>query len=70
MPHLIFLPVAEALDIFARLNNVTNAVAMVGGLAVVSGLWSLRAPWLPAGDSEADGAYEGKRDAGDIVRPT
>jgi putative ABC transport system permease protein len=38
-PQTVFLPVAEALDVFARvLNSVTNAVALVGGLAVVSGL--------------------------------
>ena len=38
-PGTIFVPIAEALDVFAGiLNSVTNAVALVGGLAVVSGL--------------------------------
>jgi putative ABC transport system permease protein len=38
-PQTVFVPVAEALDVFARvLNSITNAIAMVGGLAVISGL--------------------------------
>jgi putative ABC transport system permease protein len=38
-PETVFLPVAEAIDVFSRiLNSVTNAVAVIGGLAVVSGL--------------------------------
>lgn len=72
LPHLIFLPVAEALDIFARvLNNVTNAVAMVGGLAVVSGLLVL-AGAMAAGrrQREADAVIMKVLGAtrGDIVR--
>jgi putative ABC transport system permease protein len=38
-PDSVFLPVSDALDVFARvLNSITNAVAVIGGLAVVSGL--------------------------------
>src|SRR5690606_25865329 len=38
-PQLAFFPVSEALDVFSRiLDSVTNAVAVIGGLAVASGL--------------------------------
>ena len=38
-PQSVFLPVSEALDLFARvLDAVTNAIAIIGGLAVLSGL--------------------------------
>ena len=38
-PGSVFLPVSEALDLFATiLDAVTNAVAVIGGLAVISGL--------------------------------
>lgn len=71
-PHLIFLPVAEALDIFSRvLDSVTNAVAIVGGLAVVSGLLVL-AGAMAAGrrQREADAVIMKVMGAtrGDIVR--
>jgi putative ABC transport system permease protein len=71
-PDLVFLPVAEALDIFARvLNSVTNAVALVGGLAVVSGLLVL-AGAMAAGrrQREADAVIMKVLGAtrGDIVR--
>lgn len=38
-PELLFLPVSEALETFATiLSNVTTAVEVIGGLAVVSGV--------------------------------
>lgn len=38
-PQLAFFPVSEAIDVFSRiLDSVTNAVAVIGGLAVASGL--------------------------------
>jgi putative ABC transport system permease protein len=41
-PELIFLPVGEALMALAGvLNSVTNAVAIIGGLSLVSGLFVL-----------------------------
>ena len=71
-PDTVFLPVAEALDVFARvLNSVTNAVAVIGGLAVVSGLLVL-AGAMAAGrrQREADAVILKVLGAsrGDIVR--
>ena len=71
-PDLVFLPVAEALDVFAALlNSVTNAVAVIGGLAVVSGLLVL-AGAMAAGrrQREADAVIMKVLGAtrGDIVR--
>ena len=71
-PDSVFLPVTEALDLFARvLNSVTNAVAVIGGLAVVSGLLVL-AGAMAAGrrQREADAVIMKVLGAsrGDIVR--
>lgn len=71
-PQTVFLPVSEALDLFATiLDSVTNAVALVGGLAVVSGLLVL-AGAMAAGrrQREADAVMMKVMGAtrGDIVR--
>lgn len=71
-PELVFLPVADALDTFARvLGSITNAIALVGGLAVVSGLLVL-AGAMAAGrrQREADATVMKVLGAtrGDIIR--
>lgn len=71
-PDSVFLPVTEALDLFSRvLNSITNAVALIGGLAVVSGLLVL-AGAMAAGrrQREADAVIMKVLGAsrGDIVR--
>lgn len=71
-PDLIFLPVSEALESFAAiLSNVTAAVEVIGGLAVVSGVLVL-AGAMAAGrrQREADAVVMKVLGAtrGDVVR--
>ena len=71
-PDLIFLPVGDALATFAQiLSNVTTAVEVIGGLAVVSGVLVL-AGAMAAGrqQREADAVVMKVLGAtrGDVVR--